>query len=289
MAGAIASLGGVTGTLLGTLIPLIPPFFPLLVIGLFLLRAWKSFLVGLLAMAVAVPAYAGIPESLKVGWESVANLWHVLFTPSKRALVWPSVWPTLIFAGLVVAFLVFDHFSGWRERVRASFLWVDQIREEHQVEGSDTENDQGSAPEGEMDESLPVKFEALVFHSFEAVVKGLFATVLSVFIFGLITHIYHVPYDYSTVKETVRKPWLPLEVIETKTFRYVGYSIAVKDGWHAILVDGDRAIHYVQTADVTDRQICKKASDPISQPTPIVDFSGDRTPIWKVCPVTSGG
>ncbi|MFB4289206.1 hypothetical protein ACBI99_16310 [Nonomuraea sp. ATR24] len=289
MAGAIASLGGVTGTLLGTLVPLIPPFFPLLVIGLFLLRAWKSFLVGLLAMAVAVPAYAGILESLRVGWESAANLWHVLFTPGKRALVWPSVWPTLIFAGLVVTFLVFDRFSGWRERVRANFLWVDQIREERQGEGNDAENEQGSASEGEVDQPLPTKVGAFVGHSFEALIKGMFAAVLSVFTFASITHIYHVPYDYSTIKETVRKPWLPLEVIETKTFRYVGYSIAVKDGWHAILVDGDRALHYVQAADVTDRQICKKASDPLSQPTPIVDFSGDRTPIWKVCPVISGG
>jgi hypothetical protein len=283
-AGSISSLGGVTGTLLGTLVPLIPPFFPVVAICLFLLRMWKSLFVVLLGMAIVVPAYAGVSESLKVGWGSVVNLWYVI-DPEKRAAVWPSVMPTLIFAVLVIAFLVFDHFSPWRERIRSQFSAVDQIRQQRERAEPTTQEDDNS--EEEEDQPVPSRVDVLLEHLFVLAVTAIFAIIPSVFVFTFITHMYHVPYSYSTIKEVVRKPWLPLEVIETKTVRYVGYSIAVKDGWHAILSDDERKIYYVAATDVTQRQICKKASESLSQPAPLVDFSEKRLSVWRVCPAPS--
>ncbi|MGW5689141.1 hypothetical protein [Nonomuraea sp. NPDC003754] len=237
-------------------------------------------------MAIVVPAYASIPDSLRVGWETVVDLWDVIFDSEKRAAAWQSVVPALAFTSLVIAFLVFDHFSPWRERIRAQFSTVDQLRQRHEERAEAGQEDETA--EGEPVQRLPSKLNILIDQLITLSFTAIFTTFPSVFAFASITHIYHVPYSHSAIKETVRRPWLPLEVIQTKTFTYVGYSVSVKDGWHAILTEDERAIQYVPVTDIVARQVCRKASESLSQPAPLIDFSEKKTSVWRLCPVVPG-
>src|SRR4051794_7788291 len=51
-----ASQEGVTGTLLGTIVPLIPPYLPVVILILFLLHRWISLLLALFGVALVSPA-----------------------------------------------------------------------------------------------------------------------------------------------------------------------------------------------------------------------------------------
>ncbi|MFI7696084.1 hypothetical protein ACIBQ6_43935 [Nonomuraea sp. NPDC049655] len=286
-AGAIASLGGVAGTLLGTLVPLIPPFFPVMAFCLYLLRMWKSLLAALIGMAVVVPAYASVPESLGRGWNAVTSLWSLIFDSEERVILWPSVRPALIFAAFVVAVIILDHYKPFRAKLLAQFSVVEQMRQElEQAEDSETSGEGTSTERSRAwdREVRVIKVNMLIEHALYVVPTIVFVSIVAVFGFASITHMYHVPYGYTTIKEVARKPWMPLEVIETKTVRYVGYSIAVRDGWHAILDDKERMIHYVQSVDVVRREICRKSSELLSHPKPLVDFSEKTSSVWRSCP-----
>lgn len=267
---AVAAHGGAVGTLLGTLIPLVPTLLPLLALGLFVLRMWMGVVAALIGAALIAPAYTTVPEALSTAWNATAGIFGTFYGLLENGTVQPSMRLPLAFLGVTIAAWIWDDVAPSRRRAR-----------------------QEEARQRALEGAPPVESVALRLRQIDPKLENFWlgtCVVLAffspVFLSTLMMTLYEAPpRSTSIVKDVARQMWLPVEVIETKTVRYIGYSIAVQEKWHVILDDRDRTIHTVPAEDVTSRWVCRKASDPLNHPRPLIDLS-EPPPItiWRVCP-----
>ncbi|WP_156935003.1 hypothetical protein [Pseudonocardia spinosispora] len=71
---SIASTGGVTGTLIGTILPLLPPYLPVLFVLSALWRKWGLALISAIATALISPAFATLQSGLHAAADEVVGI-----------------------------------------------------------------------------------------------------------------------------------------------------------------------------------------------------------------------
>jgi hypothetical protein len=260
---AIAAAGGVVGTLLGTIAPLLPPFLPIICLGAAVTRRWLTLLFAALATALVSTTYAPLSEGRKNAWHSFGHEFLIRAKVFDLQSMW-HYWPLAAICAGIGTFLT---------------LW--------------------DPPQGlRMDpNSLAVSMIALVFRlAFSAVVGATCA-----FIALLAQNIYSAPRDLSsalsqghhrgdlnvtTASEILRRPWVPAELITLKSGAVVvGYTLSTKDKWFVVLNAHDRTIKYIFADNVTDRKICSLEKNIKKQiPAPIIRLQDVNIAPTPPCP-----
>lgn len=117
-----------------------------------------------------------------------------------------------------------------------------------------------------------------VFALWDSIQEGGFAPVHALLVAGIcaltllfIQDVYRVSSDLDTISETLRRPWLPAEVIELKSGeRRVGYILSADKEWHTVLDDNTRNIGYIRISDVANRTVCRAGTPPVATPPPLI-------------------
>lgn len=248
----IAAANGAVGTLLGTTIPLLPVFLPAVFLLLVFVRNLIGAALAAAAMAIVSPIYAEFAEAERIAWdrwdtmkglidergnwlyehryewdrldEWVGSVWgdrEQLLTQLGPA--WGQVmqdwrWQALLYAGgaTVLAFL-----NGADRESRAGIIGTLVMAAWWRI-------------------LWPVAVGFICFMSL-----------------ALVDTLYRIPGDIQTVSEVMHRPWVPAEEVTTKSGeRFVGYTMATKDGWFVLLTEPDREIRYFPNLSVTGRKVC---------------------------------
>lgn len=220
----IAASSGVVGTLLGTTVPLLPPFMPVITVAFAIFRRWLLFSLSALATALISPAYTSAPAAFTAARSQFGAIIH--HVTSKE---WSSLrhdWLTIIAVGCAVGGFIFAVAFPHDALRSVRVLWA-------------------------------------------LVVAGICAlTVL------FVQNAYRVPFDWATVSEIARRPWLPPEEIVTKDPNsVVGYTLSASEKWQVVLRESDRTISYIRSDDVIARRVCRVTDVPPVH-APLVHFQG---------------
>ncbi|SCG53750.1 Protein of unknown function [Micromonospora echinaurantiaca] len=256
----IASTTGAVGTLLGTVIPLLPAFFPVLFLALVLYRKMVLALLAGVATILVSPAYASAPEALESAWQRFVTV----FTGPARLPEWveenesnidtfPAMWRALT-ADIGSPGDVVDVAADWRIQstlyclsafalaVNAGRRWR-HSREDRSISWTS------------------VKFRIL----------PLWMPVLALFILALTDRMYQLPGEPSAVPEIVQQPWLPPEKVTlTNGKSWIGYTLSYKDGWHVLLEDQGRTILYFRANEVKSRTVCRASTKLRAERPPLI-------------------
>lgn len=106
---SLASAGGVTGTLVGTVIPLLPIWAPFVVILFYFFRRFGLALIAAAITVVVTPAYATPRVAVQSAVYEADRLWAYLLS-YDWSVVWRTYTAAVIFATLIV---IFSFFGGW--------------------------------------------------------------------------------------------------------------------------------------------------------------------------------
>lgn len=225
---SIGSSGGVTGTLLGTIVPLIPQYLPLLALIFLAFRRFMACGLTLAGVAIISPTYT----TLVGAWHDTARQFaNFEWSDSRLALGYGCV---------VAVIFAFDH----RDSIVAEF--------------SSAGEDESSPPEDDQQSALLNAFYArisllVIYAVGGAVIAGAFGAA-SFFCSSL----FRVPYSIRTIAATMQKPWMPSEEVDLKSGRVlVGYTVTVKDNWYIFLEEKTRIIDYLHADDVKARTPCR--------------------------------
>jgi hypothetical protein len=104
----VASSSGITGTLLGTLIPLLPLYLPLIVVALIITRHPLLALVAIGAMILVTPAQVSLTQwihGMRSGTDEIGQWWLIHHGPG-----WHDLWPKL---GRKLIIVVRDQWLLW--------------------------------------------------------------------------------------------------------------------------------------------------------------------------------
>lgn len=240
----IASAGGVTGTLLGTIVPLLPAYLPFLVLVLVLFRRPVLAFVVALATALVSPAYVGFSK----GWDrALDDLWSMLDRLShwEWGLAWNEHRVALVSVAVGVVFAIWgtaqvqlysDDFLPPSAKLAIHFGW------------------------------------GLVYAS--VCLLGLL----------FVQAVYRVPFDIANFDAIMRRPWVPAEEITLDTGeRYVGYTISSQDGWFLVLNEHDRSLAYLNADKVVTRRVCTPATSSPDHRDPLYRLDGSRPPVNSLC------
>ncbi|SCL29874.1 hypothetical protein GA0070624_3967 [Micromonospora rhizosphaerae] len=266
---SIASANGAANTILGTVIPLLPAFFPLLFLALVLYRKALAALLTGVAMMLVSPAYSSFTAALHTG----SRRFLVIVTAPAHYFDWvaenerhlrsfPAMWQALtdgvesprdlllvaadwrvqtLFYALGAVVLAHNAGRRWRHaREDRSFSWTG------------------------------IKFRLLPL--------GMAFTAL--FVLAFVDQIYQPPSKPRVVAEILRQPWVPPEKLTLTNGAWrVGYTLSYKDGWHVLLEEESRTIIYIRATDVKSRTVCSVSTS----------LKGERPPLIRLGPPVPDG
>lgn len=244
---SIASSGGTVGTLLGTIVPLIPQYLPLLILVLLALRRPVLLCLAVAGTILVSPIYATVPEvSHEIGQRFLHADWG------------KAGWP-LIFGGIATLALAIDYkdsIAGW-------FFTEPPLQPILPTEEDEEDEDNAITPDDMLIWNLMV--------AGVAVTVAASVTLAGAGAFMFITTLYRVPHSGPVIAETMRKPWMPAEEMRLKSGVIdVGYTIAIKDGWNIFLSEKSRTIEYIRADDVVSRKPCRVQTSPETHSTPLL-------------------
>jgi hypothetical protein len=300
----IATTGGLVGTLVGTIVPLLPPFLPLFVVWLVIGRRYFLALLAALSTVLISPAKVTALE----GWRHIYDRGLTFFSDQYTQ---PALWGVAALAAL--AALASPPKSLRWVPEEELFKKVDDKVRKHETEDVEivvpikppsyetgnihtrfvpkpyTAANPQQRREWRAGLLLDLRSEALEqrrrtvkWRAFSVLVVA----AVCVPVVGAIAQFYIVPAAGSDPAFIVRRPWVPPEVLSTKSGRLeVGYVLATADKWFTVLAEKDRTIHYLAADDVTRRAVCTLESEPASNPGPLVRLRGVTGPSSKPCPV----
>lgn len=302
----LAASAGVVGTLLGTIVPLLPLFLPAILIFFIVVRRWGLAVLTALLTTLVSPAYIGsVKEGIGVTanwakgiWRGVADGWPGL--PDGVTHIAQIVWSWIAWAlGYILVVLklplrllgVHDRqLSEWRHHVLlvwdswplpvriagicalTALLWV--------LYSPPWEYFPRQRPFHRLRERITrllwvpntaVRISGIVAY-------GIGVAALCGFFALYVETAYRVPLTLHTVTDILRRPWLPTERIQLSSGdALVGYTMSIGNGWHVFLIESDRTIRYLHAAQVTERKVCR-----ITPPEPI------RHPLYEPPGVVRG-
>lgn len=218
----IAETSGVTNTLLGTTLPLLSHFLPLLCVILIVFRRFILTLFSVLITIAVSPAYV----SPSTGWVNIVSqlqdIWVLLWNGEWLTLwhEWSSLWQGSRFTIFITILLL----------VAAFILSLAEYN-------------------GTLRDILPKLFKACL------VLTATIVALISMQTF------YRVPLEMNTMLQAIHRPWLPAERIIIKqpgeaNIVRVGYTLSTGDIWHVILNENSRTITYVHSQAVLERTVC---------------------------------
>jgi hypothetical protein len=251
----LAASGGVVGTLLGTVVPLLAPYLPLLCILLAIVRKWVLLSLSMAATALLSPAHAK-PEA---GWKSSYAVLR-WFWETVRHFEWESLWTTEFkwAAGCAVAGAAISIFVAPEALLFENVLWsVDST--EGKVLGL-------------------ILFVVLRF-AYAAVVASICAVVVP-----FVNTVYTVPFDGHVASEIARRPWLPPERITLRSGTvHAGYVLSTENDWFVVLREYDRTIEYIPADDVIIRAVCTFKEGQPTIDSPLIKLYDVRQPRVPYC------
>lgn len=299
----IATTGGLVGTLVGTIVPLLPPFLPLFVVWLVIAR--RYVLAGMAALSTALVSPAKV--SADEGWHSMYHQGRVFFSDQ---LTHPGLWVVAVLS-LFAALATTPKALLW-VRQEELFKEVDKEVEEREKEVIDISirevkfNDRigelrptvSKVPYEEASDQVRRKWRLKLRDALREAAKRqrrrkvewrvvylLAVAAATVPLVGAIAQFYEVPATGADPAFIVRRPWLPPEVLTTKSGRpEVGYVLSTADKWFTLLVEKDRTIHYIPVDDVTARAVCAVEPASTSSSAPLLRLRGVRRASSKLCP-----
>jgi hypothetical protein len=240
----IASAGGVTGTLLGTIVPLLPAYLPFVVLVLVLFRRPVFAVVVALATALVSPAYTDFGTGWDQAFDRLGSLlghlwrweWELVWDNQRVALVCVVVGVLFAFWGTAQVQLYSDDFLPPGAKLAVHFGW------------------------------------GLIY-----------ATVCLVGLL-FVQAVYRVPFDFANFDAIMRRPWVPAEEITLSTGeRYVGYTVSTQDGWFLVLNEHDRSLAYLKADEVVHRRVCTPASLSPDYRDPLYRLDGSQPPVNSLC------
>ena len=249
-AAAMAANGGIIQTLLGSLIPLLPPFLPLLVLVLLVFRRWIAAALAASAAAVVSPAYDTWANGWNYAIHEAGNLVQRAASP-EIAMLWQESPRVLICAGVGLLFAVLGAAKGWDSDDEPFDTWI----------------------------------IARLGHGLWGIIIAA-ACVLGLL---FVQAVYRVPFDLKNASEVVRRPWIPAEQItltaDGAPRTYIGYVISTGDDWFEMLIDDDRTIVYVPADTVVSRTVCIPPGSFASTPfhKPLFELHGAQPPQQHQC------
>jgi hypothetical protein len=261
---AIASGAGPLPTLIGSLLPVIQVFLPiltviLLVFSLFGIKSSSGPKVFILAICSLVATFFITPTELALNdFVPHATVW--------RDQIWPyvSIFLTIIAWCFTAALLIFLIVVAIRIDWKSWRTW--QLKNLHDWDDA---------------EWVGAGVLALPFLGTIAAVVvlllGLGAAVLISWVtfFPLETEVARIP-------DRARSMWLPAEEIGMKSNGdvQVGYVLGLGNGWMTLLTEPDRTVSMVPLSEVSTRHICRY-TPPNSMP--LIPLPGASIPIIREC------
>lgn len=248
----IASAAGVVGTLLGTVVPLLPPYLPILTILLATARRWTLAGFAGCATVLLSPTYVDSPSGgFKLAFKSATNAVRL-----AERNDWFDIWKDFQFAVLFA--------------ILGGLLVI-------LVPPTGITLSLSRSPGG----CLARLISRLVYCIIVALICAGIALLVKTF--------YQVPFSVDLVSEIARRPWIPAEEIYVKldAIPRVGYTLSSDEKWQIVLNESDRSIIYLRADDVVARTTCKPPSTYIEQPKlPLLPLKRVQLKPVKTCMTT---
>jgi hypothetical protein len=269
-ADAIASSTGVVGTLLGTLIPIVPAFLPLLTMVMMIFRKPVLLAFAVLGTVLVSPAYATPKEA----WLETINQFSIVINAIKTsnpglkrhllALSWQHDRTSLIVGIVVVTLIAFDNYNKLLIRSYRN-LWSDSA----------------------LSRSEKIFYSALTTLG-KLVAAAVFGVLFSTFFF-FVTTIYHVPDSVKGMSAVASQPWMPSEevVLKSGTKTFVGYTLNAGDIWFVFLQEKDRTLYYFPEDEVVSRTLCQLPGEQRANRSPLIKLINIPAPKVPSCPKES--
>ena len=262
-ASSIAAANGVVGTLLGTLIPVIPQLLPALLLLFIALRKPLLLAFAAIGTVLVAPAYTTLQGAWNRTEQMLLAVGHTINEHNRQlqshmvSMLWRQDRAALIFGAIVVLVIVIDN----REKIFGS-LPGDRFNVDA------------------WDKALSIATTAIV---------GLIPAAILTAVFGLMffftTIMYQVPTTTSEISSITSKPWLPSEVVILKNgTTQVGYTLSDDNGWFVFLQENNRTIDYFHSADVLSRTLCRLVGEQRSNRPPLVKLINAPAPHVLPCP-----
>lgn len=264
-ASAIASSIGVVGTLLGTLIPIVPALLPFLALSLVILRKPLLLLFAAIGTALVSPAYATPREAWLATMDQFTSLAHALSSHNSGlerrtfALSWVHGRTSLIFGAIAVVVIAIDK----REKLLRWYRYDDS----------------------HLNYDLPEKISKGGVTALAMLVCAAVLDISFGAIFFFTATIYHLPYSANGISVIVRQPWLPAEKVALKSGEtVVGYTLNAGDIWYVFLQESNRTIKYFHEDEVVSRTLCQLPGDQRPNRPPLIKLINAPAPIVPRCP-----
>jgi hypothetical protein len=264
-ASAIASSTGVVGTLLGTLIPIVPALLPLLAMVMMIFRRPILLAFAVIGTVLVSPAYATPKEAWLETINQFATVMHAIKTGDPRlerhvlTLGWQQDRTSLIIGIAVVAVIAIDNYKKLLIS-RYRNLWSD--------------------PDLSRSEKIFFSGTTTLGKLVAAVVFGVFFGAF----FFFTTTIYHVPYNVTEMSVVASQPWMPSEEVAVKSGKtFVGYTLNAGDNWYVFLQEKDRTIYYFPEDEVVSRTLCQLSGEHGANRSPLVKLINIRAPKVPQC------
>jgi hypothetical protein len=242
---SIATSSGVVSTLVGTTIPLLPPYLPVFAVAALLFRHYGIFVIATVSAACISPLYGDPVEAYRVTIHTIEWLHDEL---SKEDWIKEVFWTQLGMSLTVAAGLLLALWAGLKEfRFSVLPVWARPI--------------------------------AFVFQVAKGVVVAAIAGCLMLYA----ENIYHFPVSLQVFSDALRKPWIPAERITLESGQVkVAYTLSNSEDWYLILNDDYRTVEYLHSDEVIKRQICtiKTTQEPALPAVPLV---GATRPQPRMC------
>jgi hypothetical protein len=292
-------LGGITDTITGTTLPLLPLILPLLFVTLLAVRAyWVAAVSGVCCLLVAVssPSFVNFKSAQSQGFDHAR--WFtlgVVFNISDYTPNWIDSVAKWVF-GLLLKPLpsslsdkfIASNIDRYPRAGSFQVLWTHDwlltvlvLLAFMGVVGRFRFN--SKTGDVEQNESKSGTLLGSLIRLFGRVIIGLLVSGVVIFGYSFISNVYPIlPNDSGLWQYSLHRFWQPPEVIQTdKQARLIGYPLGDKDGWSIILRDDDRAILYVHPDEIKSRTVCAihKPSDKL----PLVASSKIKLALPQAC------
>ncbi|GAA4936313.1 hypothetical protein EV188_114150 [Actinomycetospora succinea] len=240
---AVTVAGGFTGTLLGTLVPLLPVFLPAITIALIMGRYWQLAALSGLATAIIAPAYA----TFATGWnrakfeynDMLTRLdlegWRALYSDSRWLLICVLGGALLVYLDPPIPLIT----GGWS-------IFVPQLA---------------------MVAIYSIVVAAICGYAF-FFVRAIYQVPFDMRTVSEVVRRPWIPAEEVALKSGEVK---------------VGYALNVSVGWYVLLDEETRTIEYLPSSEVTRRTVCKPGPPAAMQPLPLVTFEGVRRIPARLC------
>lgn len=297
----MAASSGVVGTLLGTVVPLLPLFLPAILVFFIIFRRWGLVLLTAFLTALVSPAYiSSVVDGLKIAANSARDIWRGLLEdlPGLHGIVpiartirrWLEdildlilVLPEIALGFIGIELSGNDLRSVWNEwplSVRvvaictlAALLWA--VYAPPWNYGSRTSLQDEFLPRLPLFIGVVAGTLSTAIRALGIVAYGVCVAATCGFFVLYIQTVYKFPFDAQVVSEILRRPWLPAEEIRLSSGdTLVAYTMTIGNGWHVLLNERTRTISYVRAAEVLERTVCHVTEPTEPIPSPLIQLEG---------------